>query len=53
MSLNAIPFYLRAGFRGCDGPERLMSAGISVPVLRMEKDLRAAGPQNRSPSFAI
>jgi GNAT superfamily N-acetyltransferase len=41
MALNAISFYLRAGFRPCGGPERLMSAGISVPVQRMEKDLRA------------
>jgi GNAT superfamily N-acetyltransferase len=41
MALNAIAFYLRAGFRPCGGPERLMSAGISVPVQRMEKDLRS------------
>ena len=39
MSLNAIPFYLRAGFRAYDGPERLIAAGVSVPVLRMQKDL--------------
>jgi putative acetyltransferase len=41
MSLNAVAFYLRAGFRPCGGPERLVSASILVPVLRMEKDLRA------------
>jgi GNAT superfamily N-acetyltransferase len=41
MALNAVPFYLRAGFRPCPGPERLVASGVSVPVLRMEKDLRA------------
>ncbi len=41
MSLNAIPFYLRAGFQPCPGPERLIASGISVPVLRMDKTLRA------------
>jgi putative acetyltransferase len=40
MSLNAIPFYARAGFRPCPGAERLIAAGVSVPVLRMEKTLR-------------
>jgi putative acetyltransferase len=40
MSLNAVPFYARAGFRALNGPERLASAGISVPVVRMEKVLR-------------
>jgi putative acetyltransferase len=39
MSLNAVPFYLRAGFRRCLGPERLVTLGVSVPVVRMEKDL--------------
>ena len=42
MSLNAISFYLQAGFRPCGGPERLMSTGMLVPVVRMEKDLRTA-----------
>ena len=37
MSLNAVPFYARAGFRPCGGPERLTSAGVTVPVVRMEK----------------
>jgi putative acetyltransferase len=37
MSLNAVPFYARAGFRACGGPERLTSAGVPVPVVRMEK----------------
>jgi GNAT superfamily N-acetyltransferase len=41
MSLNAVPFYLRAGFRPGPGPERLIAAGVSVPVVRMEKTLRA------------
>ena len=40
MSLNAVPFYMRAGFLPCSGPERLTSAGVSVPVVRMEKLLR-------------
>jgi len=40
MSLNAVPFYLRTGFRPCPGPEQLIAAGLSVPVLRMEKLLR-------------
>jgi GNAT superfamily N-acetyltransferase len=39
MSLNAVPFYLRAGFRPRPGPERLVAAGVPVAVLRMEKDL--------------
>jgi GNAT superfamily N-acetyltransferase len=42
MSLNAVSFYLQAGFRPCAGPERLVSASISIPVQRMEKDLRPA-----------
>ncbi len=40
MSLNAVPFYARAGFRALGGPEPLASAGVSVPVVRMEKVLR-------------
>jgi GNAT superfamily N-acetyltransferase len=40
MSLNAVSFYLQAGFRPCCGPERLRSARVSIPVQRMEKDLR-------------
>jgi GNAT superfamily N-acetyltransferase len=43
MSLNAVPFYLRAGFCPCPGPERLIAAGVSVPVLRMEKTLGEPG----------
>jgi GNAT superfamily N-acetyltransferase len=45
MSLNAVPFYLRAGFRSCGGRERLVSVGIALPVLRMEKDLRRQPPR--------
>ena len=42
MSLNAVPFYLNAGFRPYGGgPEQLVSVNISIPVLRMEKQLRA------------
>jgi putative acetyltransferase len=41
MSLNAVPFYARAGFRALGGRERLASAGISVPVVRMEKVFRS------------
>ena len=40
MSLNAVPFYHRAGFRPWAGPERLTTAGVHVPVVRMRKDLR-------------
>jgi GNAT superfamily N-acetyltransferase len=42
MALNAVSFYLRAGFRPCGGPPRLLSASVIVPVQQMEKDLRAA-----------
>jgi GNAT superfamily N-acetyltransferase len=44
MSLNAVSFYLQAGFRPCTGPERLASARVSIPVQRMEKDLGAPRP---------
>jgi putative acetyltransferase len=37
MSLNAAPFYESAGFRTVAGPERLLTVGIRVPVVRMEK----------------
>src|SRR3954465_14711742 len=37
MSLNAVPFYPRAGFRPMGEPERLRSAEVWVPVLRMRK----------------
>jgi len=40
MSLNAVPFYTRAGYRPVDGPERLLTAGVRVPVVRMVKPLR-------------
>lgn len=39
MSLNAVPFYERAGFRPSRGPTQLRSAGIRVPVASMEKAL--------------
>jgi len=41
MSLNAVPFYLQAGFRPRAGPTRLLNAGVRVPVAWMEKTLRA------------
>ena len=41
MSLNAVSFYAKAGFQPCDGPGRLLSAGLRVPVTWMEKSLRA------------
>lgn len=41
MSLNAVPFYTRAGFHPHPGPERLLTAGIRVPVVRMRKALRS------------
>ncbi len=45
MSLNAVPFYLNAGFRPYGGgPERLVSANISIPVMRMEKHLKDCAP---------
>jgi hypothetical protein len=39
MSLNAVPFYVRAGFRVLGGEERLSSTGVVVPIVRMEKRL--------------
>ena len=39
MSLNAVEFYRRAGFRARGGPERLRGAVTWVPVLWMEKPL--------------
>ena len=40
MSLNAVPFYTRAGFRPGVGSDRLLTAGVRVPIARMEKPLR-------------
>jgi GNAT superfamily N-acetyltransferase len=40
MSLNAVAFYARAGFRALGGEERLSSTGVVVPIVRMEKRLR-------------
>lgn len=42
MSLNAVPFYRRAGFRICAGYDRLVTAPTWVPVVRMEKLVQAA-----------
>ena len=40
MSLNAVPFYERAGFLPADGPARLYGGGVRVPVVWMEKPLQ-------------
>ena len=40
MSLNAVPFYARVGFRALGPQERLSSTGVVVPIVRMEKRLR-------------
>ena len=37
MSLNAVSFYARNGFRACAGRRELVHGGIAVPVLPMEK----------------
>lgn len=39
MSLNAVPFYESEGFRAYGPPEPLRTAGILVPIVRMEKAL--------------
>jgi len=39
MSLNAVPFYEREGFRPYAGPEPLRTAGVAVPIVRMQKRL--------------
>lgn len=39
MSLNAVPFYERAGFRSYGGPVPLRTFGVAVPIVRMEKPL--------------
>jgi GNAT superfamily N-acetyltransferase len=44
MSLNAVPFYERAGFRPMGGPTQLRNAGVAVPVLWMEKSLALLTP---------
>jgi putative acetyltransferase len=44
MSLNAVPFYAAAGFRRCGGPDRLLSGGGGVPIVRMEKALAPGAP---------
>jgi putative acetyltransferase len=43
MSSNAVRFYARAGFRPCVGQAPLISAGVRVPVVWMEKALRGRG----------
>lgn len=39
MSMNAIPFYRRAGFQARRGPEHLIRAGVVVPIVHMDKPL--------------
>jgi GNAT superfamily N-acetyltransferase len=41
MSLNAVPFYARAGFQPRGPARTLIAAEVSVPILEMEKRLRA------------
>lgn len=41
MSLNAVPFYARAGFRPYGGRDWIVTLGIHVPVVPMEKLLTA------------
>ena len=37
MSLNAVPFYAGAGFRPCAGRDRLLSDGVVIPVVPMDR----------------
>jgi GNAT superfamily N-acetyltransferase len=37
MSLNAVGFYSRAGFRRCPGTDRLVIVGTVVPVVTMDR----------------
>ena len=39
MSLNAVPFYAREGYRALGAAEPLTSMGVRVPIVRMEKRL--------------
>jgi putative acetyltransferase len=39
MSLNAVPFYARAGYQPCSGADRLVRSGVVVPVMPMSKQL--------------
>jgi GNAT superfamily N-acetyltransferase len=39
MSLNAVPFYLRAGYGPCDGADRLLRSGVTVPVTPLAKPI--------------
>jgi len=39
MSLNAVGFYTREGYRAYAAPEPLRTAGLMVPIVRMEKQL--------------
>jgi len=41
MSLNAVPFYRRAGFRVRGGPDHVRGTLAPIPVLWMEKPLRS------------
>ena len=42
MSLNAVPFYRRAGFQPRRSPEHLVRGGVIVPVVNMKKTLDPA-----------
>jgi GNAT superfamily N-acetyltransferase len=41
MSLNAVAFYERCGFRALGDAQPLASGGVAVPIVRMEKRLPA------------
>jgi GNAT superfamily N-acetyltransferase len=41
MSLNAVPFYARAGFARCDGSAWLVNGGVRVPVVPMQRAITA------------
>jgi putative acetyltransferase len=45
MSLNAVPFYERCGFRACGAAEPLASNRVPVPIVRMEKRLTTRSPR--------
>jgi GNAT superfamily N-acetyltransferase len=43
MSLNAVPFYERSGFRRCAGRDQLWTQGIAIKVVPMERSAAPLG----------
>jgi GNAT superfamily N-acetyltransferase len=43
MSLNAVPFYERCGFRRCAGREQLWAEGTSIAVIPMDRPITLTG----------